>query len=252
MKKLTLTLGVLFAGALLVGGCAKLDTANGLEGKVIATPGPLVVREIPVVNADNKETTLDHLIVLVDTSDGLAANGRLRHEQELVDAFAAEMPNGSFDIQVGAFASNQRELDEYSGVPDETSGYYSLAGYDREGLERAANEKIGEGSAMTLARAMHLVSKEIKHNDGNYALLIFSDGLTFRERPILKACNEIRASHHGRFCIYAAQMGDTHRGTDLLEGMVAEAGCGEQYSGAVLSSAPAAMKELVRAVFFTT
>ena len=192
---------------------------------------------MPVVPEANEQVTLNQLLVLVDVT-GSMAGGKFHHEKRLVDAFAGAMPDGSYEAGISSFSGVNK--DEWVQCP--------LAHYDRDRFDRCESRVKLLGSLTPLDRAIRMLAPQMAGKGGNGALLVFSDGKARNKQAVLDACAEMRDAHRGNLCIYTVQIGDSARGKDILDGMVATAGCGQSWLGAEVMSETAS-NQMVRAIF---
>lgn len=206
-------------------GCMTFPDASGLKTN-------------PVVPAANEQVTLDQLVILVDATDSMS-NAPFQYEKQLVDAFVGAMPDGSYEAGINSF----------SGLPCKVWVRNPLAPYDRNSMVKNADRIVLLGSTTPMSKAIKCLTQDVQGKQGNGALLVFSDGGAIQHGKVLDACKAMKAAHKGQFCIYTVQIGDCPRGKDLLEKMVATAGCGKSWNGSELNSV-GAIDKMVRTIFF--
>lgn len=192
----------------------------------------------PVVPAENEQIVRDQLIVIVDVTGSIGRFSRFDYEKDLVQAFTAAMPDGTY-------ASG---IDSFAGVSSSEWVDLRLAPFSRSRMITGADSIEPLGSLTPLDRAIYNQRLEITGRMGRGALLIFSDGKVRNPQGVLNACRNIEAAHGGDLCIFTVDVGDSARGAQLLQDMAAVNGCGKYYDGASLNSVDA-IHALVRDIF---
>lgn len=192
----------------------------------------------PVVPAENEQIVRDQLIIIVDVTGSIGRFSLFDYEKDLVQAFTAAMPDGTY-------ASG---IDSFAGVSSSEWVDLRLAPFSRDRMIYGAASIEPLGSLTPLQRSILNQKLEVRGIGGRGALLIFSDGKVHHPERVLQACQDLQVVHGGQLCIFTVNVGTSARGAKLLQEMAAVNGCGKYYDGASLNSADA-IHAMVRDIF---
>ncbi len=211
-------------------GCQSFSQQHG-DTLDLSSVAPLVVQDSEVI-------IRDQLIVLVDVTGSIGSGSMYRWEKNLVQAFTAAMPDGTYEAGIDSFA----------GVSSSDWVEQPLARYDRGLMNSGAARIRPLGSTTPLARAIQYQKNEVAGVGGRGALVIFSDGKVLNPLEVLQACRDLKMAHGGEFCIYTVLIGSDREGAELMQEMANVTGCGKFYDGTYLNTA-ASVDTMVRDIF---
>lgn len=220
-RQITVAVCCAAAGVVAIG-----QTAHA-QGRV--TPGPGEVLKV------------EQVIILSDVSGSTGEGGSAIFdlEKKLVNDFVALMPDMVYQAGFSSFAGGSQDEWTRVGLRNGTLNEMTAA---------AASYEFLAGST-PLRGAVEIVGAEFRPQAGRSALVVFSDGKSATNQPIINACSAINEAQNGNLCVYTVNIGSSEEGRMVLEKMAGATGCGMAWQASDLESA-AGMETAVREVFF--
>ncbi len=182
---------------------------------------------------------VDHVILLADVTGSTGEDAVFEREKSLMQAFVAAMPDLNYQMGFYSFAGNSQS--------DWTQVHLGEGNLDV--LANCASSLQYVGGLTPLHEAVLATKDDFEANDGDAALVVFSDGRTHPHERVIEACEAVAYPHIGRLCIYTVNVGHSDSGEDLLEKMADSTSCGRAWQAAEVSS-PEGMEAMVREIFF--
>ncbi len=171
-----------------------------------------------VVPRRGERVIVDQAYILTDTSGSVESAGQYPPGKELVQAFTAGMPDGTYEAGGIAFGGSDR-LQQ------------NLAAFRRGNLTGWSAGIPAFGESTPLRRQTQRASCQLEGKGGRAALIVFSDGEPnlYGEADAdgtLEAVQELAADHGGQLCVYAVQLGSSAEGTAFMQSLADVTGCG--------------------------
>lgn len=181
-----------------------------------------------VVPGRGERVTVDQAYIVTDTSGSVDGAGQYRPEKQLVEAFTAGMPDGSYAAGAVAFGGGKRFQQ-------------NLASFHRANLTGWASGIPSFRDSTPLRWQLKRVAEHLEGAGGRAAVIVFSDGEpNLYGAPdaegSLAAAKEIAAKHGGQVCIYPVQVGGGSTGTNFMQALAKVTGCGAYRSADSISN----------------
>jgi OOP family OmpA-OmpF porin len=196
-------------------------------------PKPLAPND-PYVGTLLKESTFRNPMPL--------GSSKLDHEKVLVNLFNDTIPNLKLTEAVRSFG-------RFSIFGDSTTKlFYGPADYSKSALPQAIDSiKRGEGES-PLNSALDGAKADLKSQQGQLAVVVFSDGEDMDKYNPVEAAKGLKAAYGDRICVYTVHIGSDVAGRTMMQKIVDECGCGYAVTGDEISS-PEGMANFVTRVF---
>lgn len=220
-----------------------LSIVLGLYAISCATPVVKPVDVQPVTPASGQTVSVDHSILLIDSSGSISRMEQFPNEKALVQSLVSAMPAGKYEA--GAI--------EFGGVERDT---HPLGSFDRSALGNYAGglEYLSEGTP--LDQALNEAGAALKGKGDHAAITVVSDGRPtdvvgrdVSEENVLDAAQTAAKGYRGKVCIHTVQVGSDPAGGAFLEKLSKVTGCGSHRSASSLGTA-SAIQAFQRDVYF--
>ncbi|MFQ5788168.1 MAG: OmpA family protein [Thermodesulfobacteriota bacterium] len=196
---------------------------------------------------------IDNFIIVLDSSssmsviyeDGNRGYSKFRVAKDIVRQMNNTMPEMDINGAIPTFGH---------GVSDpfkQTETVYGMTTYSRSGLEQSLNsvKSPAEGNSPA-GLAMESISNIIENTEGEFAVIIISDGENLEDNPMTKI-RSLKNRYADRICLYTIWVGNKPEGKTFMEKLAGEMGCGFSTSVNEIASSKD-MENFVREVFLTT
>jgi OOP family OmpA-OmpF porin len=216
---------------------------SGLFALACATPVVKPVDVQPVTPASGQSVSVDHSILLVDSSGSISRMEQFPNEKALVQSLVSAMPAGKYEA--GAI--------QFGGVKREN---HALAPFDRAALGTYAGDLDYLSEGTPLDQAFEEAGEQLKGKKDHAAITVISDGIPTdvvgREVPedeVLDAAKEAAKGYEGKVCVHTVQVGSDAAGTAFLQKLAKTTDCGSYRSASSLGTA-SSLQAFQRDVYF--
>ena len=211
MNKSPLMLAVLLMAGLLVTGCA-------------TSKAPAPEFAAAEVDASGYALKAHNAVIILDTSSSM---GETCQEWQKFAVARAAIESLAETIPAGAGIScGLRTFGRDASIAGKPSVLvYGLDAFDRAAFLEALAEVTGPGGSSPLGYSIEAAGCDLKHLDGNHAVIIVSDGKNMGAAPA-KAAAAVKKAHGDRLCIHPILVGDDEGGRLLMAEIAEIGGCG--------------------------
>jgi OOP family OmpA-OmpF porin len=184
-----------------------------------------------LVPGPGEGVVVNQAYILSDSSSTVDSAGLFMPEQELVQAFTAGMPNGSYESGAAAFGGGTR-------LEQPISAFHRG---NMTGWSAAIPNFRGD---TPLSAQFDRVGRKLAGKGGHAAVVVFSDGLpNLYGQPdaegALESARRMAAAHGGKVCIYPVQVGGDTAGAGFMDSLSKVSGCGSMRTADAISNAGA-------------
>ncbi|MFO7784729.1 MAG: OmpA family protein [Desulfatiglandales bacterium] len=220
--------------AAVMGGCA--------GGGPVTKTHDFVPQDLnPLIQSGEYVQKVDTFLVLLDTSgtmyETIGGHRKLDVAKDIVSRMNRTIP----DLKL---TSGLRTLGQ--NFSSGSRLVYGMTDYSKEGLEGALGP-ISGGGMTPLAGALNGCGGDLQSASGNMALIVVSDGQETDTSSVASA-QGLKSAFGDRLCIYTVMVGDNPGGTQLMNQVAQESGCGFSVNADEITSSEN-MANFVKRVF---
>lgn len=204
----------------VLSGCA------GLSTKSRSTISCSSVDINAMLNSGDYQRKVDNFIIIQDATLTMdrevekttpASTSRLIVSKGLVRCLNNSLPD-NFGVKAG--------MRIFGYLPSETGLVYGMSYYSNEGLESGVHAVRGTYSRTDITDAINDASNDLKQVSGRTAVIIFSDGVQYRDTDPVAAAAAMKDMYGKELCIYTVLLGDDPDGKMTMEQIAAQGVCG--------------------------
>ncbi|MAT92963.1 MAG: hypothetical protein CME59_10225 [Halioglobus sp.] len=221
--------------------------ALGLLSACGGTPYTPAANQVAAVDLTYHVPRVDSFLVLLDTSGSMRdddpARPKIHAAQDMVASFNSAVPEVAFNAGMVIFGKGAGSC-MGNGV---AKTIYGMTGYNSGEFLQALGSIDCARSTTPIVDALELGNDMLAGDEGQIAVVIFSDFRWSDPDGVKQAVAALRAQHGERLCLHTVKIGDHDSNNTLIADITANASCDSAVAAADIL-APAAMTDYVASV----